>query len=406
MQNRVMTLGTLFDESGVIDECLAVSFAAPKSYTGEDTTEFFCHGGAFVTETALAAIIKAGARLAEAGEFTKRALLSGKLTLTEAEAVADIINADSRPALEVGLSGRGGALVKRVRSLAERVTAVAAAVSAVLDYPDETDDIDISAETAVIAEILAETNQLERDFNIVRQIRDGLNVVILGKPNAGKSTLLNLIAGFERAIVTDTPGTTRDAVSHVISLFGKKVCLWDTAGIRDTADDIEASGVQIARRTADDAALIVAVFDGSRPLDDDDREIMKLCCGKTSLCLCNKSDLPRLADMETLRREFADIAEVSFKNDDYDTVTAFLRPFIVGDTPVFEGGVIANERQFAAVVHASEHLSAALSASESGAFDACGVSLESTLNALLELGGEQVSDKIICEVFSRFCVGK
>ena len=279
-----------------IDDGVASVFRAPRSYTGEDTIEISCHGGLFVTREVLRAVLRSGARLAEPGEFTKRAFLNGKLSLTQAEAVADLIGAVSEKILRTAKSALSGALYRRIRSITDDLLAVSAHLAAYIDYPEE--DVDELTEKdveAIVEKSLGDLNQLLAGFDRGQLIKEGVDTVIVGKPNVGKSTLMNLLSGRARSIVTNIPGTTRDVVEETVNLGDVVLRLADTAGIRDTDNPVEKIGVDIALERLTTASLALVVFDLSEPLSEDDDRIISRLSEETlpAVAIFNKTDLPQ-----------------------------------------------------------------------------------------------------------------
>ncbi len=399
--------GSVFDENGMIDEVVALRFKAPHSYTGEDVVELSCHGGTYILRRVLRAVLDNGARLAGAGEFTRRAFENGKLDLTAAESVMDLIGANSRQAHLAAVSAKNGATFKAIENVRGVLVEICSGVAAWTDFPEE-DVPEVEADAlrgqlALAAEML---DTVIRTADCGRLVREGVETVIVGKPNVGKSTVMNLLARFERSIVTDIPGTTRDVIEESVIVDGITLRLADTAGMRDTDDPVESIGVDLAGKRLDEATLVIAVFDSSREADDDDRLLVERLKGRKVLAIINKNDLPSVFDATILPSEFA-VIEISAKNDTADALENAISQAVGLDSFDPSAGVIANERQLDCARKAARAISDAREALESGmTLDAIGVCIDEAVEALCELTGERASDRIIDDVFSRFCVGK
>lgn len=392
-----------------IDEVVALVFRAPKSYTGEDTAELSCHGGLFVTKRLLAAVLAAGARLAEPGEFTKKAFLNGKMDLTQAESVMQIISATGEQAAREAVASSGGALSKKIRQIKESLFSLAAHLAAWADFPDEgipeVEDAVLSAALekhgAALAEMLA-------GFEQGRILREGVPTAIIGKTNAGKSTLMNLLSGCERSIVTHYAGTTRDVVEETVLLGDIPLRLADTAGIRDTADPVEQIGVQKSMAHLESAQLVFAVFDGSRRLDENDRRLLEKLDRKNTVALVNKTDLALKLELAEIQAAFAETVMISAQTGEGLTDLRRAVENLLG-TRDFDpaAGNLYTQRQRADAQAAYQCLLEAKQAQEAGfTLDAVTVCVEGALDALTRLTGEKVSERVIDEVFSQFCVGK
>lgn len=400
--------GHAADDEGVIDECVALVFHAPHSYTGEDVVELSCHGGPYLLSRVLRALFAAGARPAGPGEFTRRAFLNGKLDLTGAEAVMGLIAADGELAARTALAAKEGAVFRKIQEVVQALVEAQAAFSAYVDYPDDDiPELEPAALAAVLEKAEAALSALMATFDAGRVLREGVDTAIVGSPNVGKSTLMNLLAGCERSIVTPTAGTTRDVVEETVRVGNVTLRLADTAGIRDTADEVEAVGVERARKRLRSAALVLAVFDGSRPLEEEDRALLRELPA-SAVALINKSDRPFVLDMEEIRRTVPRVVCLSASTGqglqelirEVEDITGVCR--LNGGEPV-----LATERQRDAVRLALDGLRQASAALAGGmTLDAVSVCVDSALGALMELTGERVTEAVVDDIFSRFCVGK
>lgn len=401
--------GHAYDRDGDIDDCVALVFRAPHSYTGEDVVELSCHGGLYLLKRVLRATLDAGAVAAEAGEFTKRAFLNGKMDLTGADAVMDLIGAGGALAARAALAAREGSTYRRAESIKAKLLAVAAQNAAYVDYPD--DDIpELSPEA--LGETLTEAeNALEellRTFDAGRLLREGVDTAIVGTPNVGKSTLMNRLSGSERSIVTAQAGTTRDVVEESVRVGDFVLRLSDTAGIRETEEEAEAIGIRRARERMQGAALVLAVFDGSRPLSQDDLALLQEVGGPHTVAILNKADQPLLADTEAIAAHISHIVPLSAKTGEgVGHLTAVIAE-VTGMAGLDENaGILTTERQRNGVSRALEAVREAKDALTIGlAVDAAAVSIDAAILALSELTGEKASEAVINEVFARFCVGK
>ena len=396
-----------------IDDGIATVFRAPHSYTGEDTVEISCHGGILVTEEVLAAVIAAGSRPAEAGEFTRRAFTAGKLTLSEAEAVGDIIHARTRSQLALAAGAASSHLTGAVSAVADALTSMIARVSVRIDYPEEDladfEDCELLAECRNIS---SRIDALAATYKTGRAVTEGINAVICGRPNAGKSTLYNLFAGAESAIVTDIAGTTRDTLTTDVTAGNVLLHLSDTAGIRETEDVIESIGVSRARERIADAELLVTVHDATSLPAAEDEELLSSPV-TVKLAVINKTDREDAvfaSDYESLA--FANsaipIRAALINGGGFDAlVDAVGNAFTDGTLRLGHDAVVANARQAAELNAASVSLAAAISALENGVpVEIAVCELEAALAALLRLDGRDVADTVLAEIFSKFCIGK
>ncbi len=402
--------GELLHQGSVIDDAMAVLFRAPNSFTGEDTVELHCHGGILLSQLVLESAFLAGAVPAEAGEFTKRAFLNGKLDLSQAEAVIDLIDAQSRAHLQLAATQAKGVLGQKVRALCDEIYAILCSTYAFIDYPDE-DLTDIPTDELLqkLKSLQARLQSLCDTYHAGRAIAQGIPTVLFGKPNTGKSSLLNALLQSERAIVTDEAGTTRDTIEETAVLGKVQLRLCDTAGIRQ-AGGVEGIGVQRAMDKMQEAELVLAVFDASAPLTDEDFAVVQKltdCQGKTTVAVLNKSDLPS-CDMNAVKEAFAHHVCISCKTQDgisalKDCIESL---FLQGDVD-YTGAVVTNARQYASLCQANTALCRAVETLESSLTqDVCGMDLEEALGALQETDGRAVGESIVNGIFSRFCVGK
>lgn len=408
--NRKLVYGALCDTDGqTLDLCLCTISRGPSSYTGEDTAELQCHGSPTVLRAGLQALFAAGARQALAGEFSKRAFLNHRMDLTQAEAVIDLIHAESAQEAKNAVGQLGGAVLRRAQGVYDTLADIASHYHAVIDYPDEDiEDFELTAYTAALTDSIAQLQRLLDTFARGSVLHSGVPSVILGRPNAGKSSLLNALLGYDRAIVTDIPGTTRDTIEERVTLGGVLLRLTDTAGLHATADPVEALGVGRALDAAGQAALAIAVFDASEPLTADDRQVIQAAQqAQARIAVLNKSDLPAVLSAEDFTADFDRVCIVSAKEHtglaSLEEAVAALFP--LPDAPA--GEILTNARHADAVSRALESLRAALDAMQLGVTpDAVLTEAEEAMSALGELTGASIREDITNRIFSRFCVGK
>jgi len=406
--DKKLVLGSLRDKNGrIIDSCCAIYSRGPHSYTGEDTVEFHCHGSPAVLAAGLEALYLAGAKPAQRGEFTKRAFLNGKLDLTQAEAVIDLIEADTADAAANAAGQVGGVLQRRLAPVYNDLVNLCSHFHAVLDYPDE--DIEdfglASYEGTLKADAMALENLL-KTYGQGRILRQGVAAAIVGKPNVGKSSLLNALAGFDRAIVTDIPGTTRDTVEETAMVGGVKLRLIDTAGIRETSDTVEAIGVERSKRAIENAQLVLFVCDGSQPLTEEDEAIIDLCTEhENAVALINKADLGSVVEPGDL--PFMNVIEISASSGDgLEQLADVVEVLFETDTPC-DGSILTNARQFDACRRAYDAIGRAMQGLRSGLTpDMVLIDIEEAMEAMGEVTGATVREDITARIFERFCVGK
>lgn len=396
-------------DGSVIDEGVALIYRAPKSYTGEDVAELCCHGGLFVTQKLLRRVYALGAVPAAPGEFTRRAFLNGKMDLAQAESVMKVISAQGESALRAAGNTLAGSVSKKINAVCRTLISAAAALAAWADYPDE--DIPAVEEGSLRAALQTAADALRKlikNYDAGKSVTEGVRTVLCGKPNVGKSTLMNLLSGCEKSIVTAVPGTTRDVVEETVRVGDIVLRLSDTAGLRDTGDEVERIGVRIAKDKIEGAELVIAVFDGASPLTEEDISLMELCKTKRSLAVINKSDLPQVLEDGAIRQAFGTVLTLSAKEDAaLDSLSEALSSLLGAAGLDFSQEILAGERQRRCCENALGYLKEALSALNAGVtYDAVNVEIDCAVNELLTLTGKRASDEVVNEVFRSFCVGK
>ena len=410
MQGYTAQLGEAVDQDGQrLDQVVALVYRAPKSYTGEDVVELSCHGGLYITRRLLQAVLDAGASPAGPGEFTRQAFLNGKIDLAQAEAVMSVISASGEQALKAAQAGSTGALSRRISGIRTELYEQAAHLAAWADFPEE--DVPQVEEHQLLEAIRRgerELSSLLESFERGRAFREGLATVIAGRPNAGKSTLMNLLSGTQRSIVTQYAGTTRDVVEETVLLGGVPLRLADTAGLRDTDDPVESIGVEAARERLRTAQLVLAVFDSSQTLEKEDFFLMDALQGVPSIAVINKTDLPAAVDLDAIRSRFEHVVFLSAATGEgIEGLEKELSEIL--DTEDFhpQEGVLFTQRQRAdaqSALYSLQEGETALPAAIT--LDAVTVCVEDALIALAALTGEHVSEEIVDRVFEEFCVGK
>ena len=425
-ESHTIHYGFIRDENETIDEVLVMLMRSPRTFTGEDTVEINCHGGTYVVKRVLETVIKNGARPAEPGEFTKRAFLNGKVDLSQAEAVIDVITSENEYALQSSISQLKGSIKKKIQDIRNKIIYETAFIETALDDPEHI-NIDGYGEKlkSVINNVLIDLNHLIESFDSGRIMKEGIQTVIVGKPNAGKSSLLNTLSGRERAIVTDIEGTTRDALEEQIQLKGLTLNMVDTAGIRDTDDIIEKMGVNKARDYVTYADLIIYVVDASRPLDQNDEDIIHLIEGKNTIILLNKSDLKVVVTKDNLQNKINNILKID-KNEgklakNIPMIDTSLKEeqgieefedmlnsmFLKEEVSFNEEIYITNIRHKAALLDACESLKKVLDSIENQMpEDFFSIDLMDAYEALGNITGETIGEDLVNEIFSKFCMGK
>lgn len=413
--SAAMVYGEIIDAAcgESVDDGMAVVFRAPHSFTGEDTVELYCHGGSFVTRKVLALALAAGARMAEAGEFTRRAFVHGKLGLSEAEALGALLSAGSDAQLRLAHGGMKGHLAQKTREIYEDLMRIEAGIYAAIDFPDEDlNEYSRDEIRCVVANAAAAVGRLISTYGTGRAIAEGVPTVICGRANVGKSSVYNYILGYSAAIVTDIRGTTRDILREKATLGSVTLDLCDTAGLRDTDDVVENIGIERALEALGSAELVLAVFDGSAELDSDDVLLMERLTGleKSCVALLNKTDrgiLPETRDR--VCQAFDCCVELSADTGEgFEKLSAAVEAlFIDGSIDTANDAVVTGARQYAVLMSAQEALGEALSALDSdAALDVCSIGIEAAMSAIAEVDGREISEEIVAEIFSKFCVGK
>lgn len=411
VQSHTIHYGFIYDGEDVVDEVLVMIMRGPHTYTGEDTVEIDCHGGVYAMKKVLETVLKNGAVIAEPGEFTKRAFLNGRLDLSQAEAVMDVIQARNSMALKSSVEQLKGSVQRAVKEIRSRLLYQIAYIESALDDPEHYDLEGYPQELAKIVDKEAgEITDLLKTADDGRMIQEGIKTVILGKPNAGKSSLLNFLVGEDRAIVTEIEGTTRDILEEYISLNGITLRVIDTAGIRETEDIVEKIGVGKAKQMAEDADLILYVVDSSRPLDDNDEDIIELLSGRKSIVIYNKTDLEPVVNMAILQERTGNpvipvsiVEEKGIRKLEEEIKNMFFKGELSFNDEVY----ITNARHKAALEEARESLKLVKNSIDMGmAEDFFSIDLMNAYESLGRIVGESVGEDLVNEIFSKFCTGK
>ena len=399
--------GTVEDANGyVLDDCLAVAMRGPASFTGEDVVEFHCHGSPVILRAVLSALITAGARMAGPGEFTRRAFVNGKLDLVQVEAVSDLLYARSERAGILAARQLGGALSQRIGAMREALLAFLAHVHAAIDYPDEVPDVDAQTWQLRVEELLRGTEELLAEARLGMQVRDGIDAVLIGRANVGKSSLLNALLRTPRAIVTEVPGTTRDVIEEAVQIAGVAFRLSDTAGIEETTDPVEQEGIVRSLDRADEADLLLGVFDSSQPFQKEDERVLRLLAGRANLIVLNKCDLEHKLETNPFLGQRC--VTVSARTGEGLTALEEAMAEVAEITPaVSENLLLTRPRQVGALQATARALKRVLTGlSRQITADCLAVELETALWHLGELTGETTPEDVVSEIFRRFCVGK
>lgn len=401
--------GNVYSGSESFDNAIALVFRNPKSYTGEDVVEISVHGGILIVEKTLEEVLAAGARPAGPGEFTKRAFLNGKMDLAQAEGVASLISAQGQEAAKVSFNLLKGSLSSEISRVLDKLIDCSALMAAWVDYPDE--EIPELEEDSLI-EVLTDSKRalekLLKNYENGAVMTQGVDTVIAGKPNAGKSTLMNMLSGAEKSIVTHVKGTTRDIVENSVRLGSMVLHLSDTAGIRESDDIVEAIGIKKAVEKIDTASLVLAVFDSSEPLGEEDKMLIDACHGKPCIAVINKTDLDEKIDTDIINREFSSVVYISAKNNQgAQELEREVKKLLGLESFDSSQPILANKRQKQCVANAYEYISRALEdAQNSVTYDAINVMIDSAVDELLSLTGKKATEEVVNNIFSRFCVGK
>ena len=411
VKTHTIHYGYIYDGDETVDEVLVMVMRGPKTYTGEDTVEIDCHGGVYAMKRVLETVLKNGAQVAEPGEFTKRAFLNGRLDLSQAEAVMDVIQAKSEVALKSSVQQLKGSVLRAVKEIRGKLLHHIAYIETALDDPEHFDLEGYPQELLEVAEEQKKKVQkLLSSADDGKMIQEGIRTVILGKPNAGKSSLLNFLVGEDRAIVTEIAGTTRDTLEEYISLHGISLRIIDTAGIRETEDVVEKIGVEKARQMAEKADLILYVVDSSQPLDENDQEIMELLRGRKSIVIYNKTDLDSAVDMGSLKEKTgSQVIPVSVVEETgvEELEKAIREMFFQGEISFDDEVYITNARHKAALEEAEKSLEMVTESIEAGMpEDFFSIDLMGAYEALGRILGESLGEDLVNEIFSKFCVGK
>ena len=401
--------GRIFDGETAVDEVVCLVFRAPHSYTGEDVVEINCHGGVVLLKKILRLVLQNGAQAAAPGEFTKRAFLNGKLDLSEAESVMTLISAQGEQGANAAFNQLEGSLSRKIEKINSSLLSLAAHIAAWVDYPDdEIEELGNNELYSTIYNAYLELCALLSNFDSGMAVTNGVDAAIVGKPNVGKSTLMNLLTGYDRSIVTEIEGTTRDVVEETVNLNGCILRISDTAGMRETGDIVEKLGVERSRKKLERAAIVFAVFDLSKPLSDEDKELIDECKDKNVIPIVNKTDLEPRLDVDYIKNKLGSPLFISAKSGDgYNELCDRVAELMGTKNFDTTSAMLVNERQRICCQKASDALKDALEALNIGLTpDAIGVCIDDAIAALLELTGQKASEAVVDEVFKQFCVGK
>lgn len=401
--------GNVYSKGEAFDNAIALVFRAPKSYTGEDVVELSVHGGIFIVEKTLEAVFNAGASPADAGEFTKRAFLNGKMDLAQAEGVASLISANGQEAAKASFNLLQGSLSNKISKVLDSLVSCSASMAAWVDYPDEEiPELEEDNLIEILEDAKSGLNSLLENYENGIVMTQGVDTAIAGRPNAGKSTLMNMLVGREKSIVTHIEGTTRDIVEESVRLGNMVLHLSDTAGIRQSDDIVESIGIKKALDKLDTANLILAVFDSSVELNDDDMTLVESCKGKNCVAVINKTDLESKIDYNVINNSFSEIVYISAKNNDgADRLEQAVKRVLGVENFDSSQPILANQRQKLCVSKAYDNICEALDGANMGVtYDAINVMIDSAVDELLSLTGKKATEEVVNNIFSRFCVGK
>ena len=401
--------GRIFDGETAVDEVVCLVFRAPHSYTGEDVVEINCHGGVVLLKKILRLVLQNGAQAAAPGEFTKRAFLNGKLDLSEAESVMTLISAQGEQGANAAFNQLEGSLSRKIEKINSSLLSLAAHIAAWVDYPDdEIEELGNNELYSTIYNAHLELCALLSNFDSGMAVTNGVDAAIVGKPNVGKSTLMNLLTGYDRSIVTEIEGTTRDVVEETVNLNGCILRISDTAGMRETGDIVEKLVVERSRKKLERAAIVFAVFDLSKPISDEDKELIDECKDKNVIPIVNKTDLESRLDVDYIKNKLGSPLFISAKSGDgYNELCDRVAELMGTKNFDTTSAMLVNERQRICCQKASDALKDALEALNIGLTpDAIGVCIDDAIAALLELTGRKASEAVVDEVFKQFCVGK
>lgn len=406
--SHTIVYGHIVDKGKTVDEVLVSVLRAPHSFTGEDTAEISCHGGITVTNAVLSAVLTHGAMLAAPGEFTKRAFLNGKLDLSQAEAVIDVINSPTSLALDVATHQLEGSVSVEIAELRNRLLEAVSHINAVVDYPEEDiDEADEAETSAVLRQVLDSVNKLLQSSERGTLLRDGIDTVIIGRPNVGKSSLLNALADNERAIVTDIAGTTRDVIEERVNLSGVCLNIFDTAGIRETDNPVEALGISKAEEYVNKAELVLFLVDAEAGATEEDWAIAEKLKNKKTILVINKTDLNSSPSLFGLEEKFPSAAVCAKQKRGLESLSKCIETmFRLGEISADGSVTITNLRHKQALACAKTHLEAALAAVSVMPLDMVSIDIANAIGALGEITGQSVSEEIVERIFARFCLGK
>lgn len=410
MKGYTAKYGKITDSGEFIDDAVVLVFRAPHSYTGEDVVEISCHGGMYITRRVLRTVLENGALPAEPGEFTKRAFLNGKMDLSQAEAVMDLISAKGERANKIAFSMREGASGKKIEKIKEVLLDILARLSVWSDYPEDGDipQIDSKMLKKSLFEVKSQISDMIKGYDACKILKEGVKTAIVGRPNVGKSTLMNCLSGQEKSIVTNIPGTTRDVIEESVMLGDIPLLLVDTAGIRETEDIIEKIGVEKSKKYMDISDITLLVLDASSPLSDEDRNLLKSCDKSKTIIILNKCDLNKAIEIDELSTFSDKIVELSALNGSGTEKLKEIIEEMIGISEIEPSDVvISSERQLNSLKNVKEIIEKSIDETDFGmTLDAITVLLQDAMEILMNFTGENASEEIVNRVFEKFCVGK